>query len=220
MNLEALSQFLIELQHNNSKPWFDANRARYQTLRLEFIDLLGEIINGLGRSDSGVTGVVPKDCVFRINRDVRFSNNKDPYKTNFSAAISPGGRHSSLPLYYLQLGAEGPGGGSMVAGGLYFPEPPQLASIRTFIARHPKDAEALLVDTTLLEAFGGLGTEGVLSRLPKGFSEGPDLLRYKSFTVGASLDLDGLDGPTLVGQVVSRCEQMRPLHAWLRRAVT
>ena len=220
MNPEALSQFLIELQHNNAKPWFDANRARYQTLRLEFIDLLAEVINGLGRSDPSVAGVVPKDCVFRINRDVRFSNNKDPYKTNFSAAISRGGRHSSLPLYYVQLGLQEPGSGSFVAGGLYFPEPPQLVSIRTFIARHPKDAEALLADKTLLEAFGGLGTEGVLSRLPKGFTEGPDLLRYKSFTVSAALDLGGLDGPALVTQIVSRCEQMQPLHAWLSRAIT
>jgi uncharacterized protein (TIGR02453 family) len=215
MDTKALAQFLIELQHNNAKPWFDANRERYQSLKLEFTELIAEVIAGVGRFDPSVKEVVPKDCLFRINRDVRFSNNKDPYKTNFSAAISPGGRHSSLPLYYLQVGAEE----SFVAGGLYFPEPPQLDSIRKFIVRHPKDAEALLRHAGLLETFGGLAQDGVLQKLPKGFSEGPDLLRYKSFTVSVNFDPGKLNGPKLIARIVSGCEAMGPLHAWLRRAV-
>ena len=218
MDIKALLQFLIELQHNNAKPWFNTNRERYQNLKLEFVELIAEVIAGVGRFDPSVTEVVPKDCLFRINRDVRFSN-KDPYKTNFSAAISPGGRHSSLPLYYLQLGANEFLGESFVAGGLYFPEPPQLASIRRFIVRHPKDAEALLADSGLLETFGGLGRDGVLQKLPKGFSEGPDLLRYKSFTVSANFDPGKLSSAKLIAKIISSCEAMGPLHAWLRRAV-
>jgi uncharacterized protein (TIGR02453 family) len=216
MNLERLAQFLIELKFSNSKPWFDENRARYTELRLEFIDFVGEVIEGVSSFDLSVKDVVPKNCLFRINRDVRFSNNKNPYKTNFSAAISHGGRHSNLPIYYVQIGAEE----SFAAGGVYFPEADQLNLIRRFIERHPKKADALLKNKSLLEHFGGLGTDGVLSRLPKGFTEGSELLKYKSFTVGAGFDALEFRGDGLRDAVVARFQRMQPLHKWLREALT
>jgi uncharacterized protein (TIGR02453 family) len=216
MNLERLTQFLIELKFNNSKTWFDAHRDEYQALKLEFIAFIEDLITGVSKFDSSIKGINAKDALFRINRDTRFSNNKDPYKTQFSAAIAGGGRHSSMPIYYLQIGAED----SFVAGGLYVPEAVQLAALRRFIDVHTKKADALLKNKTLLEHFDGLDTDHVLSRLPKGFLEGSELLKYKSFTVSRNFDALEFKGPALQEYMVSSFEQMQPLHKWLREALT
>jgi uncharacterized protein (TIGR02453 family) len=216
MNLERLTQFLIELKFNNSKTWFDAHRDEYQALRLEFIAFVENVIKGVLSFDSSVKSVNAKDTLFRINRDTRFSNNKDPYKTQFSAAIAGGGRHSSLPIYYVQIGAEE----SFTAGGIWMPDAPRLATIRRFISVHPKKADALLKDKALLEHFDGLDTEHVLSKLPKGFSEGSELLKYKSFTVSSAFDALEFEGRAFQAHVVSSFERMQPLQKWLREALT
>ena len=216
MNCERLTQFLIELQFSNSKVWFDTHRPEYQILKLEFIELMTRLITEITKFDSSVKGVIAKDTLFRINRDIRYSHNKNPYKTHFSAAIASNGRHSSLPIYYLQLGIEE----SVVAGGIYLPEPPQLAALRRYIMQHPKKAEALLKNKVLLEQFSGLDTQHMLSRFPKGFSEGSSLLKYKSFTVSQNFDAFALNSSDLEAFIISSFKKMQPLHKWLREALT
>ncbi len=216
MNLERLTQFLIELQFSNSKVWFDAHRPEYQVLKLEFIELVTRLIAGIATFDSSVKGVIAKDTLFRINRDIRYSHNKSPYKTHFSAAIAANGRHSSLPIYYLQLGIEE----SFVAGGIYLPEPPQLLQLRHYMMQHPKKAEALLKNKILLEQFEGLDTEHILTRFPKGFPEGSSLLKYKSFTVSQNFDALALTSSELEEFLLSSYKKMLPLHKWLREALT
>ncbi len=216
MNLERLTKFLVELSFNNDKPWFDKNRAEYQVLRLEFIDFVEALIAGILSFDASVKAVKAKETLFRINRDVRFSNNKNPYKTHFSAAIASGGRHSSLPIYYVQLGAEQ----SMVAGGVYLPESDQLAVIRRFISLNPKKADALVKNKILIEHFGGLDSDAVLSRFPKGFAEGSELLKFKSFTVSRGFDAFGSQPEILRDELISSFQKMQPLHKFLREALT
>jgi uncharacterized protein (TIGR02453 family) len=216
MNLEHLTQFLIELKFNNSKTWFDTHRDEYQALKLEFIAFVEDLIKKTAMFDSSINGINAKDTLFRINRDTRFSNNKDPYKTHFSAALASGGRHSNLPIYYVQIGADD----SFVAGGVYMPEAAQLAALRRYIDVHPKKANSLLGNKTLLEHFDGLDEEHLLSRWPKGFSEGSELLKYKSFTVSRAFDALEFKGDALQNHVVSSFEQMQPLHKWLREALT
>ena len=216
MNLERLTKFLVELSFNNDKPWFDKNRAEYQILRLEFIDFMQELISDISSFDASVKAVKAKETLFRINRDVRFSNNKNPYKTHFSAAIAGGGRHSSLPIYYVQLGAEE----SVVAGGIYYPESDQLATIRRFIALNPKKADALLKNKTLLKHFTGLDSDAVLLRFPKGFSEGSSLLKYKSFTVSRAFDAFGMESDVLRDELISSFQKLQPLHKFLRETLT
>jgi uncharacterized protein (TIGR02453 family) len=213
MNLERLTQFLIELDFNNNKTWFDAHRSEYQALKLEFIELVQQLIDGVALFDKSIAGVNAKDTLFRINRDTRYSHNKNPYKTHFSAAIASGGRHSRLPIYYLQLGIEN----SMLAGGIYLPETEDLATLRRYTAQHPKKADGLLKNKSLLETFGGLDTEHLLSRFPKGFEAGSALLKYKSFTV--SHNFDPLETANLVGFALEHFRAMQPLHQWLRAAL-
>ena len=134
LNLPALYAFLTELKFNNTKVWFDEHRGRYGVLRQEFASFMDEVIVGIAQSDPSVAAVRAKDTLFRINRDVRFAKDKAPYKTSFSAAISsaaisPGGRHSTLPLYYVQVGLDE----SFVGGGVYFPGVDDLRVIRDYI---------------------------------------------------------------------------------------
>jgi uncharacterized protein (TIGR02453 family) len=213
MNVERLTQFLIELDFSNNKTWFDAHRAEYQSLKLEFIALVQQLIDGIGAFDKSIAQVKAKDTLFRINRDTRYSHNKNPYKAHFSAAIASGGRHSRLPIYYLQLGIEN----SMLAGGIYLPEAEDLAMLRRYAAQHPKKADALLNNKALLETFGGLDTDHVLSRFPKGFDGGSELLKYKSFTV--SHGFDPLKTEDLVGFALAYFRAMQPLHRWLCEAL-
>jgi uncharacterized protein (TIGR02453 family) len=213
VNLEHLREFLVELSFNNSKPWFDKNRIRYQSLRLEFIDYIGQAIQEISRFDASVKKVEAKSCLFRINRDVRFSHNKNPYKTHFSAAICAGGRHSSDPIYYLHVSGEGE---SVAAGGIWLPEAAQLAEIRTFIAANQKRADKLLFDPTLLKNFGGLDVEHKLSRFPKNFPEGSELLKLKSFTVSKNYDAFEYDENSLLKEFVSSFRQMQNLIQFLR----
>ncbi len=216
MNLERLTQFLIELQFSNSKVWFDAHRPEYQILKLEFIELMTALIAEITKFDPSIKGITAKDTLFRINRDARFSHNKNPYKTHFSAAIASGGRHSNYPIYYLQLGIEE----SVVAGGIYLPETEQLATLRRYMAQHPKKANELLNNKTLLEQFEGLDTEHILTRFPKGYTEGSDLLKYKSFTVSQNFDALAIGSSDLEEFVLSSYQKMLPLHKWLREALT
>ncbi|WP_424951079.1 DUF2461 domain-containing protein [Deinococcus sp.] len=213
LNLPALNAFLTELKFNNSKAWFDENRGRYGLLRQEFISFMDEVIAGVAVNDPSVTAVRAQDTLFRINRDVRFTQDKAPYKTSFSAAISPGGRHSSLPVYYVQIGPDE----SFVGGGVHVPPPDDLRVIRDYIERFPGKADALLEHPALARSFGGLAKEGVLQRFPRGFGEASELLKFKSFTVSA--DFEAVAQQDLVAFIAGKCGAMQPLHAWLREAL-
>lgn len=212
LDVDDLTRFLVELKFNNTKAWFDAQRPRYAALRAGFTAFVADVIARVAAFDPAVADVRAKDTLFRIHRDVRFSHDKAPYKTTFSAAIAPGGRRSKAPLYYLQIGADE----SFAAGGLYFPEPAELAGIRRFVERFPARADALLADEDLARHFGGLSGEGKLTRFPRGFAGGSELLKHKSFTVGAPLDPAA---PDLAGEAAERFRRMGPLHAWLRDAL-
>lgn len=212
MELEPLDAFLAELKANNDKAWMDENRARYAALRDEFVELVDRVIAGVAEVDPEVRLADARNAVFRINRDIRFAADKSPYKTNFSAAISPGGRSVARPLYYVQLGADE----SIVAGGLYFPESALLHQVRQYIARHPRKADALLRHPELARRFGGLDTERMLVRMPRGYDAGSELLRYRSFTVSAPLATLSGD-PT--DEIVDSLRAMKPLIEWLRAAL-
>lgn len=120
-------QFLRDLSENNHKEWFHDNKKVYQAAKNDFYELVAETITNIGQFDPNVNGLLPKKCVFRINRDIRFSKNKSPYKTNFGAAMARGGRKSPYGGYYLHIE---PTGESFLAGGMYRPESKYLKMIR------------------------------------------------------------------------------------------
>src|SRR5687768_4439035 len=134
-NMKAVLDFLSDLRKHNEKAWFDEHRKQYETAKAEFEGLVSHLIGEIGEFDY-LGNLAAKDCTMRIFRDVRFSKDKSPYRTNMAASIASGGRKSTRMGYYLHIQ---PNGQSMVAGGLYMPSSAQLAQFRDAI---DQDADA------------------------------------------------------------------------------
>jgi uncharacterized protein (TIGR02453 family) len=215
-----LATFLHSLSKNNNKIWFDEHRPQYQRLRTQFIDVVQDVIFGIAQFDPRVQDVRPEDGLFRINRDVRFSKDKSPYRTLFSAAISTHGRHGGMPVYYFHITEAG---ALFAAGGLYMPEPDKLALLRRSLVNRPAQFEALLKNKAFWKTFGAIVGEA-LKRVPKGFEDDAphaEYLKLKSWTVGKETQLKKhatLDDDVLPF-LTSTFRSMHPLIIWLREAV-
>lgn len=212
--------FLTDLKANNSKPWFDANRKVYETAKADFVQTVSEVITGLGSVDPDLanTSLQAKNCIFRINRDVRFSNNKSPYKTNFGAWFNKGGKKLNSAGYYLNLEP----GNCFLAGGLYMPDPNLLARTRQEIDYNWDAFRQLLTTPDFVRYFGDLNREESLSRPPKGYTaDNPaiDYLKLKSFTAWHHLPDDVLMQPDFTQRVTVIFGALQPLVAFLNRGL-
>lgn len=218
MNAAALVNFLQELAENNTKLWFDAHRAQYQALRQEFTRLVGEVIAGVGAVDAAVAGLAPAECIFRINRDVRFSRDKSPYKTQFSAAICPQGRGTGMPSYYFHIDATGE---LLIGGGIYAPTPEQLANARRFILAHPDRLDQLFADPVFRAAHTTIEGNS-LKRPPAGVPETArhlDILKRKQYLVGRSFIVHEFADAAIAPLIIERFRATVPFIIWLREAV-
>lgn len=202
--------FLTELGVNQNRDWFEANRDRYEAdVRAPLGRLVGSLTFALAANDLPLLGD-PKKSVFRIHRDVRFSKDKRPYKTNASAILTRDGSKSRQGLLYIHIEPTG----SFVAGGFYMPEPDQLAAIRTRIAERQREWQA--VETALTKAELRFETELIANRLPKPFvaaavADVADTLRLKSFEVSRPLTPAQLASPNLVDEIVTFARDVLPL---------
>ena len=116
-------KFLKDLKKNNNKPWFDKNRKVYEAAKADFISFIQAVIDQHGKKDASIKNLLAKDCLFRINRDVRFAKDKSPYKTNMGASINKGGRKAENSAgYYFHLEP----GGVFTGGGIWMPMPDEL----------------------------------------------------------------------------------------------
>jgi uncharacterized protein (TIGR02453 family) len=217
LDLPRLKRFLSGLRRNNSKPWFDAHRDEFDALRAEFLELVEWVVLRIATFDPDVRYVTASECVYRIHRDVRFSKDKKPYKTNFAATIAPGGTNSGVPGYHVSLEDDG---SVMVAGGLYLITPQQLERMRRAIDRDPKRLRAILKAPAFRRTFRELNQEDALRRPPRGYPAdhaAADLLklrRYAAWTFLAAGDLKG----DLAGFVARHCRTLAPLIAYERQA--
>lgn len=212
--------FLTDLKANNNKPWFDENRKAYDAAKADFLTLTAVLIAGLEATDPaiGASQLQPKSCIFRINRDVRFSADKSPYKSNFGAWFNAGGKKSPSAGYYLNLEP----GGSFVAGGMYMPEPDTLARIRQEIDYDFPGFEALMTHPDFQKHYSGLSRENALSRPPKGYdahNPAVEYLKLKSFTTSYPLPDKTLTSAKLTGTVLDAFTGLQPLVAFLNKAL-
>ena len=217
MDLQRLRKFLSALKRTNHKAWFDAHREEYEALRAEFLELVEWVILRIGAFDPDVQGVTARECVYRINRDVRFSKDKKPYKTNFAATIAPGGRNGGTPAYHFSLEDDG---SVMVAGGLYMITPAQLEDMRRAIAADPQPLRTILKAPAFRRTFEGLDEGEVLSRTPRGYpADHPaaDLLKLKRFATWTTFPAADIKGD-LAGFVARQCRTLAPLIAYERQA--
>ncbi|MEN0004064.1 MAG: DUF2461 domain-containing protein [Bacteroidota bacterium] len=180
--------FLKDLTQNNNREWFHSNKKRYENhLKKPFVNLVGAFIERFQQHDPGIQ-IAPKDAIFRINRDIRFSKDKSPYKTNVSAIISPKGRKGKeYPGFYLHIER----GRLMMGGGAYFMEKDTLYQLRQSIIHQLDRFQQLYQDPTFQEKFEE-GIQGDKNkRLPKEFQEAAAKEPYvanKQFYYMAELD--------------------------------
>jgi uncharacterized protein (TIGR02453 family) len=221
MHVRDLTQFLAELAENNNRAWFVMNKPRYDILRAEFLELVTELIAGISKFDPMVAGCNPKKALFRINRDMRFSRDKSPYKTHFSAAITASGlkkpSQGGGPAYYFHIDAAGV---LLVAGGEYLPPAERLRAIRLQVIQDADGFGKALSNKKLKQRFGSLQEEGKLSRPPKGFDiDSPyiEAIKLKSFIVWQETNIKKEIPANLQHEVLAGFEDAYPLVAWLRQ---
>jgi len=215
--MNQILDFLTKVSENNQREWFDANRASYQKAKIEFETFIGSLIAELNKTDPSVGMPAPKDCIFRIFRDVRFSPNKEPYKTNFGAFIAPGGRKSPKSGYYLHIEP----GKSMIGGGIYMPDPVILKKIRQEIYFNPEGFKSIINQNEFKAYFLNLEDFDKLKRPPKDYDptySDIDLLMYKSYVVMHPLSDTEVVSDGFLKKVTKACEIMKPFHAFINKA--
>ncbi|MEO6729465.1 MAG: DUF2461 domain-containing protein [Candidatus Dojkabacteria bacterium] len=218
MNYDKLIKFLSELSKNNNKEWFDANRPEYDGLRFDFENMVRDIILGIGEFDSKIKLIDPKKAMFRINRDIRFSKDKTPYKTNFSAGITNFKKSSGLPEYYFHIDKDG---NMAVGGGMWNPDIDQLKAIRDHIVQQPESLEDIVYDKDFAEYFGDLDGDSLV-RVPRGYDETNPLIKYiklKRFTVFKEFNISNRKVKDPLKKALEVYKEMYIFIDWLREAV-
>lgn len=217
--METVLKFLKQLSKNNHKEWFDANRKTYEAVKAEFENIVKSIIDKSSLFDKDLAGLEAKKCLFRINRDVRFSKDKSPYKLNMGASINPGGKKDMGAGYYIHIEP----GKSFLAGGCYMPPPDVLANIRQEIDYNTADFKKILNAKDFKTYFGALSDESdKLKTAPKGYpKDHPELglLQHKHYIVMHHLtDEQVLDKnfPTYAAKVF---KAMFPLNTFIRNCI-
>lgn len=216
-NLQPILTFLDELSQHNQKAWFDMNRAAYQEARDTFEGLVDTLIDELRASDQ-LQDLSAKECVARIHRDIRFSKDKSPYNTNFSAMIAPGGRKSTQQGYYISIG---PQARSLVAGGLYMPSPEQIGRFRQAVDQNAVGLKRITANEDFVKQFGQIEGEK-LKTAPKGYDRAHpeiELLQLKQVIVMHHFSDDEVLAGDFPQQAVTACRAMKPFLDYLNDAL-
>jgi uncharacterized protein (TIGR02453 family) len=210
-------QFLNELSENNNREWFQKNKKWYDESREKVLFLTEVVINEIRKFDPDVPLLEPKDCLFRIFRDVRFSNDKSPYKTNFGSFIAKGGRKSSYAGYYFHIEPSG----SFVGGGIYMPAAEPLKAIRDYIAENGEEFLLLTNNKNFKKVYPEM-MDDKLKTAPKGYSpdhEFINLLRYKSFAFSSQFDKSQILADNYIEKLVHSFKTLQPVNRFLNDAL-
>jgi len=228
-------KFLKDLKKNNNKPWFDKNRKVYEAAKADFTAFIQKVIDLHGKSDNSIKNLLAKDCLFRINRDIRFAKDKSPYKTNFGASINKGGKKAwdsagfnakgkiawDSAGYYFHLEP----GGCFKGGGIYMPPSDALKKVRQEIDYNFADFKKLIVSKKFKSVYGDLdkSKEFILSRVPKGYeADNPaaEYLRLKSYIAMIKISDKDLTSKDLVKKTVAAFEALQPLIGFINAAIS
>ena len=215
--MNEIIQFLKELETNNQRDWFEANRSRYEKTRNDFLALTAWLIEEIRKFDSEVPQLQPKDCMFRIFRDVRFSNDKRPFKTNYGSYIARGGRKSGFAGYYLHVQP----GEYFLSGGVYMPPPEHLEAIRQEIYYHPEDYLNLLTKEPFKSTFDRYYFDP-LKTAPKGYPKNWDhlgLIKNRSYGFGHHLTEEELLAPDFREKCIKTFKIIYPMNRFFNKAI-
>jgi len=209
--------FLRDLAENNTREWFQDNKKRYQQAKGEFEEFIGKLLPQLALIDKGLSGLEVKQCVFRIYRDVRFSHDKSPYKTNMGAAMTRGGRKSPFATYYFHMEP----GSVFAGGGIWMPDAPVLKAMRQEVYYNVDEFKSILNAPSFRKYFDGISGDK-LKRPPRDFpSDFPDvdLLMYKSYVTTTQLRDEQVLRENFMEELLNVYRAMYPFNSFINRAL-
>jgi uncharacterized protein (TIGR02453 family) len=212
--------FLGDLIANNNTDWMHANKKRYENYKKDYHSFIASLLAEMKPLDKTLEPLEVKNCTFRINRDIRFSKDKSPYKTNMGVWFTQNKFRKNSPGYYVHFEK----GNSFIAGGVWCPEPEELKRIRKEIAFFYEDLEAIVKDKNFKSTFTALTRDdsNTLKKAPKDFdSNHPaiDFLKLKSYTASAKIE-DALFTDKDFSKIVAqKLIALKPLNDFLNRAL-
>jgi uncharacterized protein (TIGR02453 family) len=209
--------FLSMLKENNDRDWMHKNDKIFRSAQQDFEKFVSELIKEIRRFDPSIGMIAPKDCIFRIYRDVRFAKDKSPYKTNMGAYIALGGRKSMRAGYYFHIEP----GGSMLAGGLYMPPPEILFRARQEVYYNLDEFDSIINNKLFVTYFGKLSGEKT-KLVPKGFEKdfkGIELLKHKSYLVMHSLSDEIICSEKLLGHCGDVFKSQKPFNDFFNKVM-
>ena len=218
-SIPGILKFLKQLKRNNQREWMLEHKKLYLSQRQAFLELVQDTIESIVKFEPSLEGLEAKDCVFRINRDIRFSKDKTLYKTHFGAYMAQGGRKSMLPGFYMHLE---PGNQSILAAGLYRPGSDLLGKVRQEIDYNGKDLIKIVEKKSWISEFGELEGER-LSRAPKGYPMDHPLLSYlqlKSYLAVVRLKDQQVNSGGFAKEISRYFKRMHPLVQFLNTAIS
>ncbi|MGC9374751.1 MAG: DUF2461 domain-containing protein [Bacteroidales bacterium] len=213
-----LFHFLRELKQNNHKEWFYAHKPVYQILRKQFEQLIAQTILDIAQFDYSIKNIEPKQCIFRINRDIRFSKDKSPYKTNFGAFIAQGGRNAGYAGYYIHLEPDN----CFLAGGIYMPPADRLKAVRTEIFENTDEFKQIIENKNFQKHFKEILQDDMLKTAPKGFPKDfadIDLLKYKHYTVMKKISEEQVTSDTFADEIKETFNALYPFNRFINNGI-
>jgi uncharacterized protein (TIGR02453 family) len=214
-------QFLDDLKANNNRDWFLENKKRYEAFKKDYQQLVADLLDVMKPMDPSLEMLEVKNCTFRINRDIRFSKDKTPYKSHLGIWLSSGAKGLNRSGYYIHLEK----GASFIAGGLYCPESEDLKKMRKEIAFFYEDLEAILAEKDFKSEFGDFdrNEKDTLKNPPRGYDkEHPaiELLKLKSFEASQKIDFSAASKKDFVAVMSQKLIALKPLNDFINRALT
>ena len=213
-------QFLDDLKKNNNRDWFQDNKKRYEIFKKDYHQLVSDFLDAMKPLDPSLELLEIKNCTFRINRDIRFSKDKSPYKAHLGVWMSTGAKGANRAGYYVHIEK----GASFIAGGFYSPEAEDLKKVRKEIAFFHDDLEAILADKNFKKEFGSLDINETnsLKSMPRGYEKDHpaiEFLKLKSFTATQKYDISEVTQKDFVSKMSKKLIALKPLNEFINRAL-
>ncbi|OIP00432.1 MAG: hypothetical protein AUJ98_07760 [Bacteroidetes bacterium CG2_30_33_31] len=215
--LNLILDFLKLLNLSNNRDWFESNKSKYLEAKLAFEKITEFLMNEVSTFDRSFIPTKPQDYIFRIYKDVRFSKDKLPYKEQFGAILTNGGRKSKYAGYYFHIERDN----SMAAGGIYCPEAVELKSVRTEILTNHKKFNEILSEADFKENFVGL-VDIKLKRPPKGFPQDHpqiDLVKYKSYIYSKKFTDNQVLADNFIEEILNTFKAMKNMNSFINHAI-
>ena len=214
-------QFLDDLKANNNRDWFLDNKKRYDVFKKDYQQLVGDFLDAMKPLDPSLEMLEVKNCTFRINRDIRFSKDKSPYKDHIGVWLSSGSKGMNRSGYYVHIARTG----SFIAGGFYCPEAEDLKKVRKEIAYFHEDLEEIINNKNFQKEFGDFdrNEKNLLKNPPRGYEKDHpaiEFLKLKSFETSQKFNIEEVLKEDFVAKMTKKLIVLKPLNDFINRAVT